>query len=332
MQDRTRGDGVLAALALAALMWGLLTALDIGQRVSAGFSTAGPQRVIAVEPGGPAAVAGLQPGDVIEQVNGIPVRDLRGQVSLSRPVPGEIRHFIITRAGESLELELEYGPLSAERKRMAWLGLLPGFAFLLLCLRPWLKYPGQASRALALAGTGCSLVFFTGPGLPGGVVAGMLSVARSGMVLSGFAAMLVFLLLVPHASPVTRSRGKLMALFLPAIGLWLLVSSRALFAAGGHPLLDRLTWVVTGLVTAFYLLAGVIVFLRRYIRTTPEARGPTGLRLILWGSLAGFLPALVGFMPVLAPVPGTRYFYLSLAIAPLAWSLACLRHIRMNAG
>ena len=60
-----------------------------------------------MDPAGPAAEAGIRPGDVIEQVNRKPVSDvseLRAAVKASGAKPAL---FLVTRRGESLYLTVE---------------------------------------------------------------------------------------------------------------------------------------------------------------------------------------------------------------------------------
>ncbi len=215
--------------------------------------------------------------------------------------------------------------LDVAQRPLAWLSLFPGFAFVGFCMAALLKNPCSATRLLAFAGTGCSLVFLTGPAFTSTLTGSLFSIVRSGLVLAGFAAMLHFLLLFPRPGPFVAKVWKIRILYVPAFGFWLLVSYRSLFVTEASSALNTFTYVLAGLVTAFYLLAGMIVFLRRYIRATPEERKNHGLRLILWGSLLGFIPAAIGFMPGLSGIPGSEYFFISLMLPPLGWALAALK-------
>jgi serine protease Do len=63
--------------------------------------------VAEVDPAGPAAAAGIQPGDVIEEVNKKPVTDvgeLRAAVKASGERPALV---LVTRKGASLYLTIE---------------------------------------------------------------------------------------------------------------------------------------------------------------------------------------------------------------------------------
>jgi hypothetical protein len=208
---------------------------------------------------------------------------------------------------------------------LAYMGLLPGFAFLGFTFAVWLKRPGPATKLLALAGTGCSLVFLTGPVISQPGIAAVLSVVRSGLVLTGFAAMLHFLLLFPGPSPFAAHGRNTRLLYLPAFLFWALVSYRALLPSAFSTALDTTTYVLSGLITGFYLLTGVIVFLRRYISSSSRERRDHGLRLVLWGSLLGFIPAAIGYMPVFSSIPGSDYLIISMVLPPLGWAMGASR-------
>jgi len=212
--------------------------------------------------------------------------------------------------------------MSSHQRLVPWLSLLCGFSFLGFCMTSYLRHPHRSTQVLALVGLGCSLIFFTGPGFESQLLGAVFSIIRSGLVLVGFAAMLHFLLLFPEPGSFSGSSRKTRALYVPAFLFWLLLSYRALFPSETETVLDTFAYVMTGLIMTGYLLAGLIVFLRRYIRTAKELRGSNGLRLMLWGSLVGFMPALIGFLPALSSVPGTDTYFISLAILPLVWSRA----------
>ena len=218
-----------------------------------------------------------------------------------------------------------WGLLTAGQRSFASLSLLPGFAFVGFCMAAMLKTPSRATRVLAFAGTGCSLVFLTGPAFASPLTGSLFSIVRSGLVLAGFAAMLHYLLLFPRPGPFAAKARNIRILYVPAFLFWLLVSYRALFVPEESSALSTVTYVFAGLVSAFYLLAGVIVFLRRYIRTSSDERRIYGMRLILWCSLLGFVPAAIGFMPGLSGIPGSEYFSISMMLPPLGWALAALK-------
>lgn len=200
---------------------------------------------------------------------------------------------------------------------VAWLGLLCGFSYLVLGMFSLLRITGRAARVLGISLIGCSLVFMAAPEFETRWLGSMFAIVRSALVLTGFAAMLHFLLLYPRASLYAETTRNMRVLYIPAFLFWLLVSYRAV--ADVSEAMNTFTYIVAGIVMSGYFLAGVIVFLRRYIRCPNDERGPVGMRLVLWGSVAGFLPAVVGFMPAFSGLPGNEYYFVSLSLLPLAW-------------
>ncbi|RMG10377.1 MAG: serine protease [Planctomycetota bacterium] len=80
----------------------------------AGRAEAGGLRVVSVEPGGPAARAGLRPGDLIREAGGVPLR--RGDVlrRLAARARGTVLELTLEREGTALRVRLD---LAAEGPR-----------------------------------------------------------------------------------------------------------------------------------------------------------------------------------------------------------------------
>lgn len=83
-----------------------------GQEVLAGA------RVVAVQPGGPAAVAGLRPGDVITAVDGIRISGPGDVInSVERAGVGRSLRVSVQRGGEPLQLTIVAGDLASQSPR-----------------------------------------------------------------------------------------------------------------------------------------------------------------------------------------------------------------------
>jgi hypothetical protein len=212
----------------------------------------------------------------------------------------------------------------AGQSHITWLSMICGFSFLGFCGNWFFKSPQRSSRVLAIVGLGCSLIFFRGPGIESAFTGQVLGIVRSGIVLTGFAAMLHFLLLFPQPGPFVESSGKVRAIYVPAFLLWMVLIYRAFYFAEPSDALNVVTYVFTGILMGGYILSGIIVFLRRYVRTPKGERGAKGLNLMLFGSLAGFAPAAIGYMPALSGIPGNENFFVSLMLLPLVWTRAAI--------
>jgi hypothetical protein len=217
-----------------------------------------------------------------------------------------------------------FGILNApvDHSGVSWVSMICGFSFLGFCMAAWRNSPGRLTRVLALVGLGSSLVFFTGPGFESTFLGAVFSIVRSGFVLAGFAAMLHLLLLFPEPSPSVAKTRNPRSLYVPAFLFWLWLSYRALFAPESEGAINTVTYVFTGLIMAGYFLLGVIIFLRKYIRVPKDQRAGKGMNVMLFGSILGFLPAVIGYLPALSSMPGNRYFFVSMAVLPIAWSRA----------
>ncbi|MDI5984334.1 Do family serine endopeptidase [Halomonas sp. M4R5S39] len=92
--------------------WLGIEAQELNQELAASFGLQAPRGVViaAVVPGGPAAQAGLQPGDVLLAVDGRPILDARVAMSdIAAIEPGAELPLTVIRGGEALEVTLEVG-------------------------------------------------------------------------------------------------------------------------------------------------------------------------------------------------------------------------------
>jgi S1-C subfamily serine protease len=75
-------------------------------------------RVVAVQPGGPAAAAGLRPGDVITAVEGTRITGPSDVINaVERAGVGRSLRFSLLRGGESLQLTVVPGDLAVQNPR-----------------------------------------------------------------------------------------------------------------------------------------------------------------------------------------------------------------------
>ena len=64
--------------------------------------------VVQVEQGSPASDAGIHPGDIIEEINGVPTPNLKDyHANLAQAKPGSSLRFLVKRRGKTLYVVVE---------------------------------------------------------------------------------------------------------------------------------------------------------------------------------------------------------------------------------
>ncbi|MGL6253425.1 MAG: Do family serine endopeptidase, partial [Billgrantia desiderata] len=101
--------------------WLGVEAQEMTQDLAASFGLQAPRGVVisGVVPEGPAAVAGLRPGDVLLEVDGRPILDARAAMSdIAAIQPGATLPLTLVRSGETFTVDLEVGerPLPPSRR------------------------------------------------------------------------------------------------------------------------------------------------------------------------------------------------------------------------
>lgn len=320
---------MLGSLALLVAVWGVLGWFDLQQQATAGFTTDSRNLVTEVTIDSPAAEAGLQVGDQITSIGGFATTDARLLAQLPRVKAGDTRQFIIEREDGEHEILVTYAALSGSSLAKQRSLVVLGFCFLLFPLLALFKIASDATRILLFMGIGVSLSVLDGPHTADAGARALAASISSLFVLFGMAATVQFLLEFPRRRLLLdKSWGKTVV-YLPAFLLWLLLAWRLLFTPPATELLNRFSGLFMGLVEGGYFLLALFLLLHNYSKTDRQQRKALALNLMLWGTVLGLIPALIGMLAgAFSPgshLPGQDYYFMSLLLIPLSWAFAASR-------
>jgi membrane-associated protease RseP (regulator of RpoE activity) len=324
---------LLGSLALLVTIWGILGWFDLESHAEAGFQTNSNNLVVAVEADSPAAEAGLQVGDQILKIAGYAAEDARSQTRLPRMKAGDTRVFTVQRADEGetseLEVSIAYVALSRHKLALQRASTALGFCFLLFPLLAVFRVSSNATRMLAVMGIGLSMALLKGPFISDASVRAMTASISSLFVLVGMAALVQFLLIFPRRRAFLDKAWAKAVIYLPALLLWLILAWRLLFTPPASAALNTFNGLLMGIVEGGYFLIALFLLLHNYSRTDRGERKALGLNVMLWGTVLGLLPAVIGlltstFSPQSA-LPGQAYYFLSLALIPMTWARSASR-------
>ncbi len=282
----------------------------------------------AVDPGGPAATAGLRPGDQVLALDGQPVTDMiawhtlrAGRYDLSP------RHLAVQRGDQRLTATLQPRPPGHAHMVYNLSIWLAGLAFLMI--GTWVHARRHDAVARNFFWLCVIFAFFLCdvPDLPSHAYQQVKQVLRELLQYLWPVYFLRFFLMFPATGPVTAGRGGRL-LFLPATVLITVT------------ILARMTGVQEGSLTASVLeaaaaihflgffLAGLAVFARKVLRRDRPILH-TKLRLILLGVILGVIPFLItaavgaGALPAF---PRWEYLGFSLLLVPVSFGVAIMRY------
>ncbi len=302
-----------------------------------------PEGVMAVEvaPGSPAALAGVQAGDILELLDGRPVDRPRDVIeALHRGHTGEALTYTLVRPSAQLALTLHLEPIPTGDLTIYYILAAVGIFTLLVGASVRLRRPGDQAT---LHFFWLSVAFF---GVLAFSYSGRLDTLDWVFYWGDVVAMLAvppmflhFALVFPDRPDAWASsdtgRTLLPLIYLPAL---LLGGARVAVIARGSAgalissvlaTVDRLELLMLSL----YLVAGLALMVRALgrVRSVTARRQ---LRWITWGTLCGGLPFVLGYGLPWAfgfnPLPGIEYTAVLLGLVPLAFASAIVRYRLMD--
>ena len=148
--SRYKKPGLIVAAVI--LLWGALGGADAHNYSYNGYATDGNNTITRVDDAGPAQAAGLEVGDYIRSIAGIPVEDTRANAARGRPEVGETRAIEVERGSAVVSLDLTYAPQPTRNRIVAYGAILVGLLFLAFGVWAFLSAPSSATALLAAMG------------------------------------------------------------------------------------------------------------------------------------------------------------------------------------
>jgi hypothetical protein len=306
-------------LAVLFILWGMFGAADLPNIPYAGYLTDGNNTVVQVEPNSPAELAGMQVGDYITSIAGIPVEDTRALVRLQRAQVGETRTLVVEQRaatelaaapGEppSRSVELTYLAQPGRDLILGIAGVFIGLCFVVFGLGAYLRVPSRSATLLALTGLCLGIAFFAGPYLQSFTLRTIAGAIQLVIIIFGLAFLLHFMLEFPEPKAILEKPLTTKVLYAPALfGLFLVV----------------------------YFGLALWAMIHSYVKASPTQRSGYGLNFMLAGVIIGLLPVtIVSLIGVFAPrfvPPGYGYYFLTLVLIPIALAAAVLKSERVPA-
>jgi phosphoserine phosphatase RsbU/P len=322
--------GALAGLTLI----GQILEAERAPRIPDLAMTLRESRVISVVPGGPAARAGLRPGDAIARIDGNEIPRGVGALALLKAGAPDVPVTIAVERGDT-RLDLPFAPGPPSPAEVRWRLALSGVGLItvLVGMIVFLRKPRDLSLIFAAICLGMGFLVHPPfvPAIP------LLFVVRE-LFLEVMAVLIPPLfvhlfLLFPVRHPVLQRHPRRPGwLYLPGgalLALSLLMRWRVTPLARAGAWLSAAAAAAETLLWAVGIVAAVGLFVHAYRRArTGTARRK--LRVVLWGTLLGTLPVAAMLVMHLAwphlRLPGERIAAAAIALVPLSFGYAIVRH------
>ena len=325
MSSHSNYKNTVYVLAGVCMIWGVLGLMDVKNLTWSGYSTDN-NTVTEVEEGSPAALAGMQVGDVIVSIGEISVNDTKALGKRNRAEIGESRAFVVERDGVEQSFDVVYASQNSKDQILTWLGIVIGFIFVFFGARAYIKNPGTATLMFALFGLFFGFSFMNGPYFESPVLRRLVTAIALPIIVLSFAALLHFMLTYPRPRDFLANKNKLRLLYAPAIVLSLIFLFLIIVQPDGSNALGTFMNIIIGLFILFYFGWSLIAMLQNYNRASADDRIAYGLNLMLWGTVISLVPLLLQvIITTVSPktiVPGNDYLFLLFALIPIAFGLA----------
>jgi len=309
-------------------LWGILGLIQVGAWGQAGYETRRGGAVVHVEPDGPADAAGLEVGDRIVGVGGARIEDPWLNPSRGRVGVGGVQTLQLDRGGETMVVEVTWGPLAASQIRARVVDTLLVFAFMGFGLWALLSTGTRSAWILALFGLCYGVANFRGPSL--GFLEGAVPFVQSHLSLFYTALLFHFLMIYPQRKRILKGRWAIRLAYLPFV----LVVAFGLVERTVYPRFLDQYGAMAGLTDLLYMCLALAALVHSWASNSRAERHDSGLFWIPAGLALAIGPVVVlGLVGLAAPgfsLPGEGYLQLLGAAIPGGMALAVVTDARRN--
>jgi hypothetical protein len=326
-------------LAVLFLIWGILGVIDQRNIPYSGYITDGNNTVTRIDPGSPAERAGLQVGDYIRSIGGIPVENARALAARPRPEIGETWTLVVqqgaTTAAAGAEapgtrnVDITFTGPRAKQTFLGYAASLIGLCFIVFGLWPYMRVATRSATLLALVGLCLGVAFFAGPYLPSYVLRSIAFAVLTVLIIASLAFLLHYMMEFPKPKAMLAKNYTLQAVYVPAGIIALFALFIFIFQPTATSTLNIIARSLFGLLLVAYFGLAAFAMIHSYVKATGRERSAYGLNTMLIGVLVGLLPitiaALVGVIAPRVVLPGADFYFLTLVLIPIALALATMK-------
>ena len=285
-QNLSRRVAWFVVAAVAITVWGIIGIVQRRDMGRGGYFYGPDYIVSSVTPGGAGAEAGLQVGDRVLRVGGIPVQELPMQSRWTQPRVGESLPIEVERNGEPLAIEVVYGRSPRDPVVSGIRTLLVGLSFLGLGLWAYVRAHTRHAWTVALMGLAVALSVVRGPHL--GAWDGVASHINIASAVLFMALLLHFFLTFPQAGRIGGSRQTARLIY----GVWLLYVAFLVVELIVHPALYGAYGFLGIMLFLIYAVLVLATAIHAFVKTPRIELRESGLGVVLLGLLIAIAPNL----------------------------------------
>ncbi len=323
---------IFSILAVAVFIWGVIGALDITNIPSAGYINSPENVVTFVREGGPTGQVGLNVGDTITRINGIPVENYTALAIVNRPAIGNEGSLSVKRGDGEQTFSFRYES-QPTTDLIAGYGAftLAGLAFLILGLMAYLKRPTKLSTQFFALSLLFALSLFNPPYFASSVSRRV----RDAILVILFAVLLAvildYCLNYPRAKKIITERPWLKeAIYMIAISWGVMIATITLSIPPMTVRRQMMLFLSGALIVGGYVLLAIISIIHTYLKASADERRAAGLNLMLAGLVIGFGPVILAmiiriFNPNMASLPGERFYTVTFIAIPIGMAMALMK-------